>query len=116
MPEHYLRSLLAPRSVALVGASEREGSLGRIVWRNLADAGLKGELFAVNPKHKAVFGRRAYGRLTQLPAPADLAVIATPAASVPQVIADAAAAGTRAPVVLSSGFAEAGPQGKSLQA
>ena len=63
MPPHYLQPLLAPRSVALVGATEREGALGAIVWRNLAAAGVRGELYPVNPKHRAIFGKRAYARL-----------------------------------------------------
>ena len=67
MVPHYLQPLLAPRSVALVGATEREGALGRIVYRNLADGGLRGELYAVNLKHKSVFGRPVYARLTDLP-------------------------------------------------
>jgi acetyltransferase len=115
MPEHYLRPLLAPRSVALVGASEREGSLGAIVYRNLAAGGLRGELYAVNPKHRKIAGACAYARLTDLPKPADLAVIVTPARAVAQVVEEAGAAGTKAAVVLSSGFAETGAGGRVLQ-
>jgi len=115
VPEHYLRPLLAPRDVALVGATEREGALGAIVYRNLAAGGLRGELYAVNPKHQTIFGRPAHARLTQLPHAPDLAVIATPAHTVAQIVADAAAAGVKAAVVLSSGFAEAGAEGKALQ-
>jgi acetyltransferase len=114
MFKHYLQPLLAPQSVALVGASEREGSLGRIVFQNLAAGGLT-DLYPVNPKHRALFGRPAYPSLKKLPKPAELAVIATPARSVPQIIEDAAAAGTKAAVVLSSGFAEAGEEGRALQ-
>ncbi|MGH8734981.1 MAG: CoA-binding protein, partial [Burkholderiales bacterium] len=88
MPDHYLRPLLAPRSVALVGATEREGTLGAIVYRNLAAGGLRGELYAVNPKHREIFGKRAYGRLTDLPQAPDLAVIVTPARTVPGIIED----------------------------
>ncbi len=101
--------------MALVGASEREGSLGAIVARNLAAGGLKGELYPVNPRHRTVFGRPAYARLTDLPQPPELAVVATPARSVPGIIADAGAAGVKAAVVLSSGFGEAGPEGGALQ-
>ena len=115
MPEHYLRPLLAPSDVALVGATEREGALGNIVYRNLAAGGLRGELYAVNPKHRAIFGRRAYARLTDLPRPVDLAVVTTPARTVAQIIEDAAAAKVKAAVVLSSGFAEAGAEGRALQ-
>jgi acetyltransferase len=116
MAPHYLQPLLAPRSVALVGATEREGALGAIVWRNLAAAGLRGELYPVNPKHRAIFGQRAYARLPDLPQPPDLAVIVTPARVVGRVVEDAAAAGVKAAVILTSGFGEAGAEGKALQA
>jgi acetyltransferase len=115
MPEHYLRPLLAARSVALVGATEREGALGQIVYRNLAAGGLRGELYVVNPKHRTIFGKRAYARLSELPQPPDLGVVVTPARAVEQIIEDAGAAGIRAAVVLSSGFGEAGPEGRALQ-
>ena len=116
MPPHYLQPLLAPKSVALVGATEREGALGAIVWRNLTAAGLRGELIPLNPKHRAVFGKRAYARLTDLPRPPDLAVVVTPARAVESVITDAAAAGVKAAVILTSGFGETGAAGRALQA
>ena len=115
MSEHYLRPLLAPRSVALVGATERAGTLGSIVYRNLAAGGLRGALYAVNPKHRAIFGQRAYARLTDLPQPPDLAVIVTPARTVPQIVEDAGAAGVKAAAVLTSGFGETGREGLALQ-
>jgi acetyltransferase len=115
MPEHYLRPLLAPRSVALVGATERAGALGSIVYRNLAAGGLGGALYAVNPKHRKIFGERAYARLTDLPQPPDLAVIVTPARTVPQIVEDAGAAGVKAAAVLTSGFGETGREGVALQ-
>ena len=116
LPPHYLQPLLAPESVALVGATEREGALGAIVWRNLAAGGLRGELTPINPKHRTVFGRRAYGRLTEIPKPPDLAVIVTPAHAVESVIQDAGKAGVRAAVILTSGFGETGAEGRALQA
>jgi acetyltransferase len=115
MPNHYLRPLLAPRSVALVGATEREGALGAIVYRNLAAGELRGQLYAVNPKHRTIFGQPAYARLSQLPQPPDLAVIVTPARTVTEIIEGAGAAGVKAAVVLSSGFAETGAEGRALQ-
>jgi acetyltransferase len=113
--DHYLRPLLAARSVALVGATEREGALGSIVHRNLAAGGLGGGLYAVNPKHRTLFGAPAYARLSALPRPPDLAVIVTPARTVPRIIEEAGAAGIRAALVLSSGFGEVGPEGRALQ-
>ena len=115
LPPHYLQPLLAPESVALVGATEREGALGAIVWRNLAAGGLRGELTPINPKHRTVFGRRAYGRLTEISQPPDLAVVVTPAHAVESVIQDAGKAGVRAAVILTSGFGETGAEGRALQ-
>ena len=115
MFRHALAPLLSPASVALVGATEREGALGRLVWQNLAAARLKGPLYAVNPKHASLFGRRAYARLAELPEPPELAVFVTPARTLPGLIDEAAAAGVKAAAVLSSGFGEAGPEGRALQ-
>ena len=116
LPRHYLQPLLAPNGIALVGASEREGALSGIVWRNLVAAKPRGPLYPVNPKHAQVFGHRAFARLGELPGKVDLAVIATPARTVPQILREAGAAGIGAALVLSSGFAEVGAAGKALQA
>ena len=114
MVEHYLRPLLAARSVALVGATEREGALGSIVRKNLA-AGRLHALYSVNPKHRSLFGEPSYASLKDLPEAPELAVVVTPARTVPQILEDAGAAGIKAAVVLTSGFAEAGSEGRALQ-
>src|SRR4051812_13376772 len=114
MYRHYLSALLAPRSVALVGATERPGALGRIVYRNLAAGGVP-ELYTVNPKYKQLFDRPAYARLAELPRPVDLAVIVTPSRTVPQLLEQAGTAGIKAAVVLTSGVGEAGAEGRALQ-
>jgi acetyltransferase len=101
--------------VALVGATERAGALGSIVFRNLAAGGLRGGLYPVNPKHASVHGQRAYPRLAELPARPDLAVIVTPGRTVPGLLDEAGTQGIKAAIVLSSGFAEAGPAGAALQ-
>ncbi|MEO8145590.1 MAG: GNAT family N-acetyltransferase [Betaproteobacteria bacterium] len=116
MFRHALAPLLAPTSVALVGATEREGALGRLVWQNLAAGGLRGALSAVNPKHATVFGQCCYPRLGKLPQPPELAVLVTPARTVPGILEEAGAAGVRAAVVLTSGFGETGAAGRALQA
>jgi acetyltransferase len=116
MFRHALAPLLAPSSVALVGATEREGALGRLVWQNLAAGGLRGALSAVNPKHSSVFGQRCYASIGKLPQVPELAVLVTPARTVPQIIEESGAAGVRAAVVLSSGFGETGDAGRALQA
>jgi acetyltransferase len=105
--------VFSPRRIALVGASDRPGSVGRLLWDNLA--GFPGEVLPVCPA-ATVGGAAAYPDLAEVPGPVDLAVIATPAASVPAVLRAAAAKRVSAAVVLSAGFAETGPEGAALQA
>ena len=100
--DHYLRPLVAPSSVALIGASERPGSLGRIVYENILAGGFQGEIFAVNPNHKRVLGRRALRSLAALKKPVELAVIATPCEHVSRVLAEGGAAGLKAAVILTA--------------
>src|SRR5262249_42328971 len=108
-----LAAVFEPRRVALVGASDRPGSVGRLLWDNLA--GFPGEVLPVCPA-ATVRGRPAYADLRDVPGPVDPAVIATPAATVPGIISAAADKGVRAVVVLSAGFAETGEEGAKLQA
>src|SRR5579883_2918622 len=84
---HPLRVFFAPRSIAVIGATERSGSVGRAVLTNLTTAPFGGSIFPVNLHRSSVLGRRAYPRVTDLPEPVELAVIATPAETVPSVIA-----------------------------
>ena len=105
--------MFEPRRVALVGASDRPGSVGRLLWDNLA--GFPGEVLPVCPA-ATVGGQAAYADLRDVPGQVDLAVIATPAATVPGIIGAAADKGVRAAVVLSAGFAETGDEGARLQA
>jgi acyl-CoA synthetase (NDP forming) len=104
--------VFAPRRVALVGASERPGSVGRLLWDNLAD--FPGEVLPVGPAAQ-VCGQVAYPDLRDVPGQVDLAVIATPAATVPGIVRSAADKGVAAVVVLSAGFAETGDDGARLQ-
>jgi acetyltransferase len=92
---HYLRTALVPRSLAVVGASHRSESLGRIVMTNVLAAGFRGEIHAVNPKHRSVDGRPCFPSLTALPDKVDLAVVVTGARHVPAIIDDAAAKASR---------------------
>jgi acyl-CoA synthetase (NDP forming) len=107
-----LDAVFAPRRIALVGASGRVGSVGRLLWNNLA--GFPGEVVAVGSA-EAVAGRTGYRDLADVPGEIDLAVIAVPAAAVPGVMRAAAAKGVAAAVVLSAGFAETGSAGSDLQ-
>ncbi len=106
-----VRSVLEPRSVALVGASRRPGSVGAEVLRNLVEAGYEGPLYPVNPKAESLAGLPAFPRLEEVPGEVELAVIAVPAAAVVATASEAAAKGARALVVLSAGFSETGEEG-----
>jgi acetyltransferase len=99
---HYLGPLLRPQSVALVGASERPSSLGRVVYENLLAGGYAGPLFAVNPGHARVLDRPAYRSLTAIGAPVDLAIIATPPHAVAQVLESAAEANVKVAIVMTA--------------
>ena len=112
---HNVLSALVPQSVAIVGATERVGALGRDVFRNVLAGGFRGDVFAVNPKHKQVLEHRCYASLTDLPSAPDLVVVVTPATAVPQVMREAAQRGVAGVLVLSAGFAEVGPSGLALQ-
>ena len=103
-----LEFLFKPKSVALIGASKRPGSVGAVVARNLFRSGFDGPVMPVNPKHGAIEGVLTYPDVASLPLVPDLAVIGTPPATVPGIIADLAGRGTRAAVVISAGFGEGG--------
>jgi acetyltransferase len=112
MTDHYLSPLLAPTSIAVVGASERADSLGRMVFANLLAAPFKGPLFAVNPKHDKVLGERCYAQLSKLPSTPEAIVITTPAPTVANILDEAGTAGVRAAIILTAGFAEIGELGQ----
>ena len=116
MSTHYLHQLLAPRSVAVIGASEREGALGRFVLENMRNNGYqgaqKGVLYAVNPKYRSVFGQKCYRIVEDLPTTPDLIVVTSPAHTVADLLHDAGAIGVKNAVVLSAGFSESGEEGR----
>ncbi len=93
-----------PRSVALIGATEKPEKIGAAVLRNLLNSGFKGEIYPVNPKYTALSGRKCYKRVADLPAAPDLAVLTTPAALAPDLIAECGRAGIACALVLSTGF------------
>ncbi len=104
-----------PRSVALIGASQRENSVGRMLFENLLAGGFGGPVMPVNPHDAEILGHAAYRSVADLPSTPDLAVIATPAATVPALIAELGKRGTKAAVVISAGFTEQGNEGAALQ-
>jgi len=109
-----LSSVFDPESVALIGASDKEGSVGRIILTNLLKA--KGrKIFPVNPNKETLFGRRCYPDVGSIPAHVDLAVIATPARGVPDVMEACGKAGVGGAVIISAGFRETGAAGALLE-
>ena len=112
MTVRNLDHLLAPKSVALIGASDRPGSIGHTMVRNML-AGFRGRVMLVNPKHRELEGRPCLADVASLPEAPDLAVIATPAPTLPGLIAELGARGCKAAVVISAGFG--GPEGQALK-
>ncbi|MEQ1754805.1 MAG: bifunctional acetate--CoA ligase family protein/GNAT family N-acetyltransferase [Micropepsaceae bacterium] len=115
MSVRNLTSLFTPKSVALVGASRRPDSVGAVVLRNLFAGGFEGQVFLVNPGTDEIGGRKVYRDISDLPEAPELAIIATPAASVPACVGKLGALGTRAAVVITAGFGELGAEGAELQ-
>lgn len=113
----WARALLEPRRVALVGASATPGKLGHLLLQNLRSslAGFRGEVVPIHPNLDRIGDLPAFASLTSVSYPIDLAIIATPADSVPTVMEDCAAAGVPVAVVLTGGFAETGEDGAALQ-
>ncbi len=107
MTMRNLDALLEPRSVALIGASPRPGSIGNTVTRNLLSGGFKGPIYLVNPKHATIEGHACHPTIGALPEAPDVAVIATPPATVPGIVGELAARGTRAAIVITAGLSEA---------
>ncbi|MDR0480474.1 MAG: acetate--CoA ligase family protein, partial [Gallionellaceae bacterium] len=115
MEPHYLNKLFSPRSVAVIGASDRIEAVGGIVFKNMLESGFTGALYAINAKHGEVQGQKAYASIEDVDKPIDLAVICTPATTVPDLIDACGRHGTRAVVVLSAGFSEIGSTGAALE-
>lgn len=114
MSRRNLEYLLNPRSVALIGASDRLHSVGATVMRNLLQGGFGGPLWPVNLRHAEVAGRPAYKSIAELPAAPDLAVVCTPAASIPALIDELGQRGTRAAIVISAGLEARTVDGRTL--
>ncbi|RTM07676.1 MAG: CoA-binding protein, partial [Hyphomicrobiales bacterium] len=99
-----LEYAVSPKSIVVVGATERVGSVGRVVFDNIVGGGFEGEIWPVNPKHSEVAGHRCYGRVADLPGVPDLGVIVTPPDTVPGIVRELGEKGTRATVVITAGL------------
>ena len=110
-----LESFFAPASVAVIGATEKVGSVGRTVFWNLISSPFGGTVYPVNKGRASILGVRAYPNLAALPEVPELVVIVTPAVTIPATVEECAAAGVKAVVIISAGFKEIGPEGAELE-
>ena len=110
-----LDSICAPKVVAVIGATENPGTVGRTLFQNLGRGGFDGIVYPVNPKRASVLCVRAYPNISAIPEKVDLAVICTPAKTVPGIIKDCVKAGVRGVIIISAGFKEIGPEGVKLE-
>ncbi|HRH82300.1 MAG TPA: bifunctional acetate--CoA ligase family protein/GNAT family N-acetyltransferase [Thiobacillaceae bacterium] len=115
MSQHYLHPLFSPRSVAVFGASDREASVAGVIYKNLLKSGFAGKVYPVNPKYEVLLEQKCYAYASDLPEAPDLAIIATPAPTVAQIMDDCGKRGVRNVVVLSAGFREVGPKGLAME-
>ena len=115
LEQHYLTALFEPKSVAVIGASDRENSVGNIIFKNILSSGYKGRLYAINPKHDTIQGQQAYKSIEEIGARVELAVIATRAQTVPQLIEQCGRSGVRNVIVITAGFSESGHVGAAIE-
>ncbi len=115
LERHYLTSLFEPKTVAVIGASERENSVGSVIFRNILDSGYKGRLYPINPKHESIHGIAAYKSIEDIGARVELAVIATKPKTVPEIVEQCGRSGIRNIIIISAGFSESGHTGAALE-
>jgi acetyl coenzyme A synthetase (ADP forming)-like protein len=112
---HSLDAIFKPRSIAVIGATPRAGSIGREILNNLFANEFNGKIFPVNPKYEYIHSTKAYPSVTSIPDPVDLAVIVVPAAHVLGAVEDCAKKGVKGLVIITAGFREIGPEGAKLE-
>ena len=110
-----LEAIFAPRTVAVIGATEKQGSVGRAVLWNLISNPFGGTIYPINSNRPNVMGIKAYKNIKSVSDPVDLAVVVTPASTVPGVISECVDAGVTGAIVISAGFKESGPEGARLE-
>src|SRR5262250_2863484 len=112
---HPLDAIFLPHSVAVIGATDRQGSVGRAVLWSLVSSPFGGTVYPVSEKRASVLGIKAYKRVADIPEPVDLAVVVTPAVTVPAIIGECVEAAVPGAIVISAGFKEHGEKGKELE-
>ncbi|MBI3912912.1 MAG: bifunctional acetate--CoA ligase family protein/GNAT family N-acetyltransferase [Chloroflexi bacterium] len=116
---HYetrpLDALFKPKTVAVIGATDKPHSVGRAIFTNLARGKFRGKVFAVNPKHRSIQGEKCFRNIAAIQEPIELAVIVTPARTVPNIVKECADAGVKGAIIISAGFKEIGAAGAALE-
>ena len=112
---HGLDPMFVPESVAVIGATGRPGTVGRSILENLLHGKFHGKVYAVNANHPEVLGLKTYASIRDIPGTVDLAIVATPAATVPELIGECVDAGAKSAIVISAGFRERGAEGAALE-
>jgi len=115
MSVENLNNIFKPKSIAVIGASATAGSAGYRVFRNLIGSGYEGVVYPVNPKYESVLGVQAYQSVTDLPKSVDLAIILTPAKTVPDILEQCGKKGIKGIMIISAGFKEIGAEGVALE-
>jgi len=115
MGQHHLKPLFAPKSVAVFGASDSADSVGQVVFQNMLQSGFQGALYPINPNHSEIQGCKAYSSISEITESIELAVIATPPQSVPDIIEECGKHNVKAAVIITAGFSETGEAGKALE-
>src|SRR6185369_5471436 len=110
-----LDTLFTPESVAVIGATDRLGTVGRTVFQNLLAPAFHGRVYPVNPQRAEILGVKAYKKIADVPEPVDLVVLATPAVTIPGLIGECIDAKAKSAVVISAGFKERGAEGVALE-
>src|SRR5271165_6381349 len=108
-----LRTLMDPKSIALIGATEAPNSVGRTLMENLISSGRT--VYPINPNRSSVLGVKAFPKISDAPPSVELAIIATPAATVPELVGECESAGVKGAVIVSAGFSESGSAGLELE-
>lgn len=115
MGQHHLKPIFSPESVAIFGANDNADTVGNVVFQNMLQSGFKGTVYPINPKHSEIQGRKAYSSISQITESVELAIIATPAHTVPKIIEDCGKHNVKAAVIITAGFSEIGDAGKALE-
>ena len=115
MGVYNLDKIFKPESIAVVGASEKKGSIGSVLVENLTQGGFQGKVYPVNPRYRSIHALKAYSSIVDTETAVDLAIIATPIATVPDIVKECVSKNVGGAIIISAGGKEVGPQGKDIE-